>query len=103
MTTRTYWMNPIAVICTALLVQALPCSGETAVSGKTVFMIGNSFKHGSMPYSLPAIAAQKSDSLMVGAHINLGSPVLNIWGSPDAAREVSNGKRWQPAFPELGK
>jgi hypothetical protein len=76
-------MTPVAVICTALLVQALPCSG------KTVFMIGNSFTHNAMPYSLPAIAAQKSDSLTVGAHIKSGSPVHNIWGSPDNAREIS--------------
>ena len=61
---------------------------------KTVYMIGNSFTHNSEPYSLPAIAAQKSDVLTVGAHINSGSPVHNIWGRPDDAREVS---------PEFGK
>ena len=83
MTTRKYWMTPTAVICTALFLQALPCSG------KTVLMIGNSFTHNSMPYSIPAIAAQKSDSLTVGAHIKSGSPVHNIWGSPDNAREIS--------------
>lgn len=77
------------MICAALLVLALPCSGEPAADGKTVFMIGNSFTHDSMPYSIPALAAQKSDSLTVGAHIKSGSPVHNIWGSPDAAREVS--------------
>lgn len=82
-------MNRLAMICAAFLVPALPCSGEPAAGGKTVFMIGNSFTHDSMPYSIPALAAQKSDSLTVGAHIKSGSPVHNIWGSPDAAREVS--------------
>ncbi len=62
---------------------------STAGHAKTVYMIGNSFTHNSEPYSLPALAAQKSDVLMVGAHINSGSPVHNIWGRPDDAREVS--------------
>jgi len=83
MTTRKYWMTPAAVICTALFLQALPCSGKTA------FMIGNSFTHNSEPYSIPAIAAQKSDPLTVGAHIKSGSPVHNIWGRPDDGREIS--------------
>jgi hypothetical protein len=83
MTTRKYWMTPTAMIFTALFLQALPCSGKTA------FMIGNSFTHNSEPYSIPAIAAQKSDPLTVGAHIKSGSPVHNIWGSPDNAREIS--------------
>lgn len=87
--TRNSWATSVVAICTALLVPALACSGEPAAGGKTVFMIGNSFTHDSMPYSLPAIAAQKSDSLTVGAHIKSGSPVHTIWGSPDAAREVS--------------
>lgn len=62
---------------------------STACRPGTVYMIGNSFTHNSEPYSLAAIAAQKSDALTVGAHIRSGSPVHTIWGRPDEAREIS--------------
>jgi len=72
-----------AVIAALVLSQTLPGGAET------VYMIGNSFTHNSMPYSLPALAREKSDTLTVGAHINSGSPLHNILGRPDDGREIS--------------
>jgi len=67
----------------ALFFQATPCHAKTA------FMIGNSFSHNSGLYSLSALAQQDSNKLTIGAHINSGSPLHNIWGRPDDGREIS--------------
>ena len=93
MTTRKHWSNPIAVICTALFFQALPCSG------KTVFMIGNSFTLNSMPYSIPAIAAQKSDSSQMCEIVNKTvwdvvskNPSTGVAGAADS-KNAAGGKK----------
>ena len=82
-------INPLKVIPAAalgaagLLFLAAPCAAET------LYMIGNSFTYCSQPYSLAALSGQQSVKLEVGAHIKSGSPVHNIWGNPDNARELS--------------
>ncbi len=90
-TTRGHYNGEgLILIGTRFAESCLKLLGKSTPGGpRTVYMIGNSFTHNAEPYSLPALAEQKSDSLTVGAHIKSGSPVHNIWGRPDVAREVN--------------
>jgi len=81
-------IQSLAAVAAVLFCLAIPCQA------KNVYMIGNSFSHNSGLYSISALARQDANQLTVGAHINSGSPLHNIWGRPNDGREIS---------PEFGK
>ena len=83
MLTRRFLLTSVTMVVAALFFQGTPCRAQTA------YMIGNSFSHNSELYSLSALAEQNSDKLTIGAHIKSGSPIHNIWGSPNNGREIS--------------
>lgn len=93
-------MSPVTRWFVGALSLGVLFSWTVTSSAETAYFIGNSFTHNCEPYSLPALAAQQSNNLTVGAHINSGSPLHNIWGRPDDAREVNTTfGRFREALP----